>query len=56
MINLFGPYSFLQIADTSNTISLRINKKSLEVGIVSIKAIEASLNRLYAGDCIIDEY
>lgn len=39
MINLFGPDTFLQASDTTNTIYLLINKKELASGKIRIKDI-----------------
>lgn len=54
MINLFGPDTFLQAADTTNTIYLMINKKKFISGEMAIKDIERILNRTYNGEYIID--
>lgn len=55
MINLFGPDTFLQASDTSNTIYLMINKKNLSSGKITIREIEKKLNQLYEGNFIIDD-
>lgn len=53
MINLFGPETFYQASDTTNTIYLMINNKLLSNGILTLKDIEQKLNQLYIGDYII---
>lgn len=55
MINLFGPETFLQAADTTNTIYLMINKKKIKSGAITIKDIENCLNQTYYGEYIIDD-
>ncbi len=55
MINLFGPETFLQAADTTNTIYLMINMKTLTSGVITIQDIENRLNQTYEGGFIIDE-
>lgn len=54
MVNLFGPETFYQASDTTNTIYLMINMKQLSAGAVSIKDIEDRLNQTYNGDYAID--
>ncbi len=53
MINLFGPETFLQASDTTNTIYLMINMKQLSSGVITIKDIESKLNKTYNGEYII---
>lgn len=53
MVNLFGPETFYQISDTTNTIYLLVNKMSITNGIVTIKDIEQKINETYLGDYII---
>lgn len=55
MINLFGPRTFRQVADTTHTIYLMINTAQLNDGVVTIKDIERRLNQTYCGDYIINE-
>lgn len=55
MINLFGPETFYQASDTTNTIYLMINIKQLSSGVITIKDIETQINRIYNGDYIIDD-
>lgn len=55
MINLFGPETFYQVADTTNTIYLMINMKQLKDGAVTIDDIERRLNQTYIGEFIIAE-
>ncbi len=55
MVNLFGPETFYQVSDTSNTIYLLVNKQRLDSGAISFKAIETYINRMYIGDYIVDE-
>lgn len=55
MVNLFGPETFLQASDTTNTIYLMINKKSLKSGIVTIKDIEKRINQTYEGGFTIEK-
>ncbi len=54
MVNLFGPETFLQASDTTNTIYLMINMKQLSTGVVSIKEIEDRLNQTYKGNYAIN--
>lgn len=54
MVNLFGPETFYQVADTTNTIYLLINMKRLTSGDISITDIEHSLNQTYLGDYVIN--
>ena len=54
MINLFGPKTFLQVADTSSTIYLMINRRQLEIGKVTIQDIERCLNQTYEGEYIVN--
>lgn len=54
MINLFGPETFYQASDTTNTIYLMINMRQLSTGAIAIKDIEDRLNQTYNGDYIID--
>lgn len=55
MINLFGPETFYQVSDTTNTIYLLINMEQLSKGAVTLKDIERTLNRTYQGEYIINE-
>lgn len=55
MVNLFGPKTFCQTADTANKIYLMTNMKQLSTGTVSIKDIENKLNQTYEGEYIINE-
>lgn len=55
MINLFGPETFYQASDTTNTIYLMINMTQLSQGIITIKDIEQKLNQTYEGNFIINE-
>lgn len=55
MINLFGPETFCQTADTTNTIYLLINNKQLHTGAVSIKDIENKLNQTFQGEYTVNE-
>lgn len=50
MVSLFGPETFLQVADTTHTIYLMVNVKQLTVGAITIQDIEDELNRTYRGD------
>lgn len=54
MVNLFGPETFYQAADTTNTIYLMINMKQLSSGKITIKDIENRLNLTYNGDYVIE--
>lgn len=54
MVNLFGPETFFQASDTTNTIYLMINMKQLASGAISIKDIEKRLNQIYSDEYIID--
>lgn len=55
MVNLFGPATFLQAADTSNTIYLMINRKMLLEGKITIKDIERKINQTYEGEYLVDD-
>jgi len=50
MINLFGPESFYQVSDTTNTIYLLVNMIQLSTGSITLKAIEQKINLTYLGD------
>lgn len=54
MVNLFGPETFYQASDTTNTIYLMINMRQLSTGAVSIMEIEDKLNQTYNGNFVID--
>ena len=54
MINLFGPETFYQASDTTNTIYLMINMKQLSSGAITIKDIEERLNQTYNGEYIVN--
>lgn len=53
MINLFGPSTFLQAADTSHTIYLMINKHQLDTGEITLQDLEDYINQIYVGDYTI---
>ena len=55
MINLFGPETFCQVSDATNTIYLMINMKQLSTGNITMKDIENKLNQTYQGEYIINE-
>lgn len=55
MINLFGPETFRQVSDTTNTIYLLVNKTQLSNGSITLKDIERKLNQTYLGEYIINE-
>ena len=55
MVNMFGPETFYQVADTTKTIYVMINMDKLSSGAVTIKEIELRLNQLYVGEFTIDE-
>jgi hypothetical protein len=55
MVNLFGPESFYQASDITNTIYLMINRKALDSGVITIKDVEKKLNDTYIGDFTIPE-
>ncbi len=55
MINLFGPETFYQVSDTTNTIYLLINIIQLSNKVITIKDIEKKLNETYFGEYIIAE-
>lgn len=55
MVNLFGPETFYQISDTTNTVYLLVNMKQLMNGIITLKNIEQKLNQTYNGEFIINE-
>lgn len=50
MLNLFGPKTFYQVSDTTNTIYLMINMKSMSEGLIGIREIEERLNLIYNGN------
>ena len=54
MVSLFGPETFYQASDTTNTIYLMINMSQLSTGTISIKDIEDLLNQTYNGEYIIN--
>lgn len=55
MVNLFGPETFYQVSDTTNTIYLLVNRTQLSNGSITMKGIEQTLNRTYFGEYIISE-
>ncbi len=55
LANLFGPQTFYQVADMTNTIYLMINNKQLKSGVISIESIEKKLNELYSGNFAISD-
>lgn len=55
MINLFGPETFYQVADTTNTIYLLVNMVKLSNKTITIRDIEQKLNQTYLGDYTITE-
>ena len=55
MINLFGPETFFQVSDTTNTIYLLVNREQLSKGAVTLKDIERRLNQTYNGGYFITE-
>lgn len=50
MINLFGPETFYQASDTTNTIYLMINMRQLSSGVLTLQDIEDKINQTYLGD------
>ena len=54
MINLFGPQTFYQVSDTTNTIYLLVNKIQLANKTITIKGIEQRLNQTYLGDYVLN--
>lgn len=54
MINLFGPETFFQVADTTNTIYLLVNRAQLSNEAVTLKDIEHKLNQTYIGDYVLN--
>ncbi len=54
MISLFGPETFLQASDTTNTFYLMINRSQLSRGVITIPDIESMINRTYAGEYIVN--
>lgn len=55
MVSLFGPTTFHQASDTTNTIYLMINKTQLSNGTITIKDIERALNQTYCGEYILND-
>lgn len=56
MVNLFGPETFLQASDTTNTIYLMINRRQISSGAITITDIESRLNQTYNGEYLISRY
>jgi hypothetical protein len=56
MLSLFGPETFLQVHDTTNTIYLMVNQENLKLQKVSIKDIERRINAIYQGDFAIESF
>lgn len=54
MINLFGPETFCQVSDTTNTIYLLVNMIQLSNNTLTLKDIERKLNQTYFGEFIIN--
>lgn len=54
MVNLFGPQTFYQAADTTNTIYLMINMVQLKSRAITFKDIETRLNQTYRGNFIVN--
>ncbi len=55
MVNLFGPETFYQVSDTTNTIYLLVNMEQLSQGTITLKDIERKLNQTYQGEYLINE-
>lgn len=55
MINLFGPETFYQVSDTTNTIYLLVNMTQLSNKAVTLKDIERKLNKFYLGEYTIND-
>lgn len=55
MINLFGPKTFYQVSDSTNTIYLLVNMEQMTKGIVTLKDIELKINQTYQGEYTINE-
>lgn len=55
MINLFGPETFYQVSDTTNTIYLLVNMEQLLKGAITLKDIERKLNQTYNGEYFINQ-
>ena len=55
MVNLFGPETFYQVSDTTNTIYLLVNTEQLSKGAVTLKDIERRLNQTYQRGFLISE-
>ncbi|MGN0037051.1 MAG: hypothetical protein ACI36X_07565 [Bacteroidaceae bacterium] len=53
MVNLFGPETFYQASDTTNTVYLMINREQLSAGRITIKDIEEKLNQTYQGEFVV---
>ena len=53
MINLFGPETFYQVHDISNTIYLLVNMVQLSNNAITLKDIESKLNQTYLGEYTI---
>lgn len=55
MASLFGPKTFLQTSDLSNTFYLMVNMEQLKSGAVSIRDIEKKLNDTYVGNYLVPD-
>jgi len=55
MINLFGPETFYQVSDTTNTIYLLVNRIQLSNNAITLNDIEQKLNQTYLGEYIIND-
>lgn len=55
IINLFGPKTFYQVSDPTNTIYLLVNMEQMTKGIVTLKDIELKINQTYQGEYTINE-
>ena len=54
MVNLFGPETFVQASDITNSIYLMIKVRQLATGVITIRTIEERLNQTYDGEYIIN--
>lgn len=50
MLSLFGPDTFIQAYDLTNSLYLLINKKSLAKGEITIHGLEDKISQLYEGE------
>ncbi|MDE6026595.1 MAG: hypothetical protein K2G23_00805 [Muribaculaceae bacterium] len=50
MLSIFGPHTFLQAYDESNSIYILINRRKWEDGRINLELLEKEIGRIYEGD------